>query len=240
MEKITKTPETKPATEVKEQTKEELVLRVQESGAHLASLMDAERPDAGAIALAKSALNEHVKRLNKRELMDACDVLLACKEPVRAFFDAPTFARSTCAVKTKDGFSEVKMGQARERLPLVSLLARGNALKVSGVPSVSVVSGHARDVAAEINSCVETDFAQESGGSIKRILVSLQGLFASLAMDADVILRKADARYLKTLCVESARDIAHYKKATSEQVFRLLPDVVTAIRNNGYIAEERG
>lgn len=227
-------------TEAKEQALAELVLRVQESGSHLASLMDAERPDAGAIALAKSALNEHVKRLNKRELRDACDVLLASKAPIRAFFDAPTFSRSTCAVKTKEGVSEVKMGQARERLPLASLLARGNALKVSGVPSVSVVSGHARDVAAEINSCVETDFSQEGGGSIKRILVSLQGLFASLAMDGDVILRKADARFIKTLCVESARDIAHYRKATGEQVLRLLPDVVAAIRGNGYVAEERG
>lgn len=236
MENITNT----TAMEAKEQTREELVLRVQESGAHLASLMDAERPDAGAIALAKSALNEHVKRLNKRELRDSCDAILACKEPVREFFRAPTFTRSTCAVKTKDGFSEVKMGQARERLPLVSLLARGNELKVSGVPSVSVVSGHARDVASEINACVETDFSQEGGGSIKRILVSLQGIFASLAMDSDVILRKADARFIKTLCVESARDIAHYRKATAEQVFRLLPDVVASIRGNGYIAEERG
>ena len=236
MESITNT----PAMEAKEQTREELVLRVQESGAHLASLMDAERPDAGAIALAKSALNEHVKRLNQHELRDACDVLLASKAPIRAFFDAPTFARSTCAVKTKEGVSEVKMGQARERLPLASMLARGNALKVSGVPSVSVVSGHARDVAAEINSCVATDFAQDAGGSIKRILVSLQGLFAALAMDSDVVLRKADARFIKTLCVESAKDIAHYRKATGVQVLRLLPDVVASIRGNGYIAEERG
>lgn len=232
MKKITK--------QTNEQTREELVLRVQESGARLASLMDAENPDAGAIALEKSTLQEHVKRLNKREMRDACDILLASRAPIRAFFDAPTFARSTCAIKSKDGLSEVKMGQARERLPLVSLLARGNALKVLGVPSVSVVSGHARDVASEINSCVATDFSQEAGGSIKRILVSLQGLFAALAMDGDVILRKADARFIKTLCVESARDIAHYRKATGEQVLRLLPDVVTAIRNNGYIAEERG
>lgn len=236
MENITKT----PTTEANEQTRGELVLRVQESGAHLAHLMDAERPDAGAIAVAKSTLAEHVKRLNKRELRDACDVLLTCNEPIRAFFDAPTFARTTCTVKSKDGFSDVKMGQARERLPLASFLARGNTLKVSGVPSVSIVSGHARDVAEEINACVATDFSQEAGGSIKRILVSLQGLFAALAMDGDIILRKADARFIKTLCVESARDIAHYRKATGEQVLRLLPDVVASIRGNGYLAEERG
>ena len=226
--------------EAREQALSELVLRVQESGNYLAKLMDAETPDVGAIALAKSALNEHVKRLNKRELRNACDELLACKEPIREFFGAPTFTRTTCVVKTKDGFSDVKTGQARDRLPLASLLARGNTLKVSGVPSVSIVIGHARDVADEINSCVATDFSQEAGGSIKRILVSLQGLFASLAMDSDVILRKADARFIKTLCVESARDIAHYRKATGEQVLRLLPDVVASIRGNGYVAEERG
>lgn len=228
------------SNEATEQARAELVLRVQESGAHLASLMDAENIDAGAIALAKSTLAEHVSRLNKREMRDACDVLLSCNTPIRAFFDAPTFQRSTCSVKTKDGVSEAKMGQARERLPLASMLARGNTLKVSGVPSVSVVSGHARDVADEINSCVSTDFSQEGGGSIKRILVALQGLFAALAMDSDVILRRADARYLKTLCIDSARDIAHYRKATAEKVLRLLPDIVASIRGNGYIAEERG
>ena len=223
-----------------EQTRAELVLRVQESAARLGALMEAEHVDMGAVSVAKDVLSEHVKRLNVREQRDACDVLLTSKTPVKAFFDEPMFARTTCNVVLKNGSASTKVGAASERIPLIAMLARARALGMTSVPSVASISGLALEVAEEINSCVFTDFSGEVGGSTKRISASLARLFDALGMKGTIILRKADARYLKTMCIEKARDLAHYRKATAEKVLRLLPDVVVSIRKHGYIAEERG